>query len=95
MKKAALILHGGCTSFDQNDSYELAHQAKQKASMSKIIEKGWKYVTSGDTAVTVAEKIVNLLENDPVFNAGIGAVLNERKEVELDASIMDGSTLSC
>ncbi len=95
MKKAALILHGGCTTFDHGDTYELEHQAKQKLSMDRIIEKGWKHVMAGDSAVTVAEKVVNMLENDTVFNAGIGAVLNERKEVELDASIMDGTTLSC
>jgi beta-aspartyl-peptidase (threonine type) len=36
---------------------------------------------------------VRALEDDPTFNAGHGAVLNARGEVELDAAIMDGATL--
>ncbi len=95
MKNAAIIIHGGCTSFDKGDKLESRHQAKQYSSMVYIIKKGWSYVESGKTAVYIAEKVVNILENDPSFNAGIGGALNQKKEVELDASIMDGTTLSC
>lgn len=35
---------------------------------------------------------LTMLENDPRFNAGLGAVFNDQGEVELDASVMDGST---
>ena len=35
-----------------------------------------------------------MLENDPRFNAGLGAVFNDQGEVELDPSVMDGSTTS-
>jgi beta-aspartyl-peptidase (threonine type) len=35
------------------------------------------------------------LENNPIFNAGKGAVLNDAGGVELDASIMDGATKAC
>jgi len=95
MKKAALILHGGCTSFDSDDTYALQHQAEQKSAMENILKKGWTLVESGESALSVAEKVVNMLEDNPHFNAGIGAALNEQKEVELDASIMDGTSLSC
>jgi beta-aspartyl-peptidase (threonine type) len=35
-----------------------------------------------------------MLEDDPIFNAGAGSVLNEKGEVEMDASIMDGRDMS-
>jgi len=95
MKKTALILHGGCTSFEIGDEFELKHQTEQKVAMSKIVKQGWSSLESGQSAVSVAERVINLLEDSPFFNAGIGAALNERKEVELDASIMEGTTLSC
>ena len=40
------------------------------------------------------EKAVNSLEDNPNFNAGHGAVLNEIGQVECDAMIMDGSTMN-
>jgi len=47
------------------------------------------------SAVDVVQAVVEVLEDDPNFNAGRGAVLNSVGEVSLDASIMDGSDLSC
>lgn len=40
------------------------------------------------------EKAVNSMEDNPNFNAGHGAVLNEIGRVECDAMIMDGSTMN-
>jgi beta-aspartyl-peptidase (threonine type) len=48
----------------------------------------------GGTALDAVEKVVNSMEDNPSFNAGHGAVLNEIGQVECDAMIMDGSTLS-
>jgi beta-aspartyl-peptidase (threonine type) len=48
----------------------------------------------GGTALDAVEKAVNSLEDNPNFNAGHGAVLNEIGQVECDAMIMDGSTLN-
>jgi len=47
------------------------------------------------SAIDVVQAVVQILEDDPHFNAGRGAVLNSLGEVALDASIMDGSDLSC
>jgi len=41
------------------------------------------------------EQIIRQLEDDPLFNAGKGAVFSNAGINELDASIMDGSTLAC
>jgi beta-aspartyl-peptidase (threonine type) len=47
------------------------------------------------TSLDAVEQVIRFLEDDPLFNAGRGAVFNAAGEHELDASIMDGRTLAC
>ena len=49
----------------------------------------------GEPAIDVVEHVVALLEDDPLFNAGRGAVFTAEGRNELDASIMEGSGLRC
>jgi len=46
----------------------------------------------GDSAVNLVEFCVRAMEDSPLFNAGIGSVLTEQGWVEMDASIMDGTS---
>lgn len=48
----------------------------------------------GGKALDAVVEAIKLAEDNPIFNAGRGAYMNLRGEVELDASIMDGSSLS-
>lgn len=48
---------------------------------------------SGGTALDAVERAVVVMEDDPSFNAGTGACLNEEGLIELDASLMEGSHL--
>jgi beta-aspartyl-peptidase (threonine type) len=50
-------------------------------------------LAAGGSALDAVQRAVEVLENDPSFNAGTGACLNEDGAIELDASIMDGATL--
>jgi beta-aspartyl-peptidase (threonine type) len=54
---------------------------------------GARVLREGGSALDAAQRAVELLEDDPSFNAGTGSCLNEAGEIELDASIMDGTTL--
>lgn len=60
---------------------------------ARAAEAGAAILRAGGTAVDAAEAAVRVLEDDPLFNAGTGACLNEDGLIELDASIMDGATL--
>ena len=91
----SLIIHGGCGSFKPNDNIEKKHQEQQKASLKKIIQSTWKLVVKGNNAIDIVEKTITMLEDDPSFNAGIGAAIGKNKQIELDASIMDGNNLDC
>jgi beta-aspartyl-peptidase (threonine type) len=51
-------------------------------------------MTLGGSALQAVEACASLLEDDPVFNAGCGSVLNEYGKVEMDAAIMDGEHLA-
>jgi L-asparaginase / beta-aspartyl-peptidase len=54
---------------------------------------GAEVLAAGGSALDAVERAVRVLEDDPSFNAGTGACLNEDGAIELDASIMDGTTL--
>jgi L-asparaginase / beta-aspartyl-peptidase len=69
-------------------------QAYEQA-MTRALVLGKDMLAAGATALDVCEAVVRSLEDNPMFNAGLGAVFNEQGEHELDASIMDGSTMRC
>jgi beta-aspartyl-peptidase (threonine type) len=54
---------------------------------------GAKVLRAGGSALDAAQRAVEVLEDDPCFNAGTGACLNEEGTVELDASVMEGTHL--
>jgi L-asparaginase / beta-aspartyl-peptidase len=89
----ALAIHGGAGTLDRNASADRLQA--YEASLSAALAHGRQLLTDGMPAIEVVEAVVRRLEDDPLFNAGVGAVFNERGEHELDASIMDGATLRC
>ncbi len=94
MKKMAIIIHGGCGTYDVLVPLERQHQDEQKIGLQKAIDAGWKLLQKNGKAIDVVEKVINILELNPAFNAGIGAAIGEEGQITLDASIMDGSSLS-
>ncbi len=84
----ALIVHGGAWTVPDNQID--AHINGCRSAISA----GWERLTAYATAIDAAEVAITILEDDPTFNAGTGAVLNINGEVELDAALMDGRTLA-
>jgi beta-aspartyl-peptidase (threonine type) len=91
--KYAIVIHGGAGSSPKRFSDEA--NAARKASMQKALEIGTEILKSGGSSLDAVEKVINFLEDDPQFNAGVGAVYNAEGSHELDASIMDGSQKAC
>jgi beta-aspartyl-peptidase (threonine type) len=83
-----LIVHGGAWSIPA--SYEQDHINGVYQAVSSVYPE----LKKGMTALDAVEAAVKILEQDPTFDAGRGAFLNARGEIELDAMIMDGATLN-
>jgi beta-aspartyl-peptidase (threonine type) len=87
-----LALHGGAGSLARADmSGEL--EQRYRAGLSQALIAGYAVLESGGTSLDAVTRAVVLLENNPLFNAGHGAVFTLEGRNELDASIMDGGTL--
>jgi beta-aspartyl-peptidase (threonine type) len=87
----SLMIHGGAGALEhiRREGSEAAFME----SIYRILEEGRHILTQGGSALDAVESCARSLENDPLYNAGHGSVLNEYGEVEMDASIMDGRNL--
>jgi L-asparaginase / beta-aspartyl-peptidase len=82
----SMIVHGGA--WDIPDELVDAH----RAGVGKALAIGWEVLKRGGNAVEAVEKATNYLEDDPTFDAGRGSFVNAVGEIELDASIMNGTS---
>ncbi len=87
MATPALIVHGGTGLIPEEE-----HSANMVGTRAAA-EAAWKLLSNGGSAIDAVEAAVCVLENNPIFNAGTGSVLNNRGEIEVDAMIMDGAAL--
>jgi L-asparaginase / beta-aspartyl-peptidase len=88
----AIVVHGGAGVIERNKlSAEQEHAYRE--AMHRVTESGAKLLADGKPALDVVEATVGMMEDDPLFNAGRGAVFTAQGRNELDAAIMDGKTL--
>jgi beta-aspartyl-peptidase (threonine type) len=92
-REYAIVVHGGA--IDRLDSVTDEQRTAQEDALRAALAAGQNILEHGGSSLDAVERIIRLLEDDPIFNAGRGAVLNSEGKHELDASIMDGQTLGC
>ncbi len=87
----SLAIHGGAGTM-RREAMTPALEAEFRAALADALAAGTAVLTRGGSALDAVEAAVVVLEDDPLFNAGRGAVLGYSGAIELDAAIMDGST---
>ncbi len=90
--KWAIVVHGGAGVIERADLTP-DQEAAYRTALTRVTEAGGKVLADGGSALDAIEAAIHLLEDDPLFNSGRGAVFTAEGRNELDASIMDGATL--
>jgi len=89
----AIAIHGGAGTLSRRETS--AEQEKlYLQGLSDALDAGYSLLEKGASALDAVTAAVVSLEDNPLFNAGRGAVLTRDGNAELDASIMDGATLA-
>jgi L-asparaginase / beta-aspartyl-peptidase len=85
-----LVIHGGAGVIEPS-RMTAAREASYRAGLETALDAGYAILEHGGSSLDAVTAAVRTLEDDPQFNAGLGAVLNHGGDAELDAAIMDGS----
>src|SRR5258708_8623928 len=83
----AIIVHGGAGAIPP-ERFAAAAEGCRAAALA-----GWRVLREGGTALNAVQAAIVVLEDDPGFNAGTGAVLTTDGRAQLDAGLMDGADL--
>lgn len=92
MAKPALVIHGGAGTILRSEMTP-EKGAEYRAGLQAALDAGWQILNAGGSALDAVEAAVVSLEDCPLFNAGRGAVFTHEGKNEMDAAIMDGSSL--
>ena len=88
----AIVVHGGAGVIERK-TMDAKTEADYRASMNEALHRGSSVLDKGGSSLDAIEATIRYLEDNPLFNAGKGAVFTAAGRNELDAAIMDGATL--
>lgn len=88
IENVVLGIHGGL-GYDKKDVTE-EFLKTVRAGLQAALDAGANKLKDGGTSLDAVEAAIRVMEDDPTFNAGKGAVFTHEGRNELDASIMDG-----
>src|SRR5262249_8499701 len=88
-RPVTIAIHGGAGVIDRAQMTP-EREASYKAGLAAALDAGYTVLERGGSSLDAVPAAIRVMEDDPQFNAGRGAVLNHQGMAELDASIMDG-----
>jgi beta-aspartyl-peptidase (threonine type) len=86
-----LVIHGGAGVVKQDMTP--AKEKAVRAALTLALQTGYAQLKAGKSSLDAVTAAIVVLEDNPNFNAGKGAVFTHDGRNELDAAIMDGNTL--
>ena len=86
---STLAIHGGAGTI-RREEMTPDREASYHAGLRRALAAGHRVLSAGGDAIDAVVEAVKVLEDDPLFNAGRGAVFNIDGEQEMDAAVMDG-----
>jgi len=89
----AIALHGGAGTIKRSNLTDEQETAYLEI-LDRAVTLGHSRLSSGAAGVDVVVEVIQILEDSPLFNAGVGAVMTWEGRHELDASIMSGADLN-
>ena len=89
----AIVIHGGAGTITR-DKITPEMDKEYRTALTEAMNTGRKILAEGGTALDAVEQTIRIMEDNPLFNAGKGAVFTHDGKNELDAAIMDGSNLA-
>ncbi|MBV9963105.1 MAG: isoaspartyl peptidase/L-asparaginase, partial [Parafilimonas sp.] len=90
MQKISIAIHGGA---GPDSDYIKQNKTGYTNGLEKAIKSAYRVLEKGGSATDAVQEAVLQLEDNPLFNAGRGSALNNKGEIEMDSSIMEGETL--
>ncbi len=91
-QKYGIVIHGGAgVILPEHFTEEQKKMYYQK--MNEALDSGYVVLEKGGSATDAVVAAIKILEDSPLFNAGKGSVYNEKGQIEMDASIMEGKTM--
>ena len=88
----AIVIHGGAgTILKENMTPELESAYLNK--LEEAVQTGYEILKNGGSSQSAVEETIKIMEDSPLFNAGIGAALTNQETASLDASFMEGDNL--
>ena len=89
----AIVIHGGAgTILKENITPKL--EAAYIAKLEEAVMIGYDILKAGGTSQSAVKETIQIMEDSPLFNAGIGAALTNEETASLDASFMEGKNLN-
>ena len=89
----SFAIHGGAGVIER-DSLTPEQDAAYRAALHRALEAGQAVLAADGSAMDAVQAAIQVMEEDPLFNAGRGAVFTAEGRNELDAAVMDGATLN-